>query len=211
MMSLFLALTIYSASTFAQVDFLENEELAITEACPSILETTHPLAQSKIALVVWKQEFKLGVYQNGQLVKKPNGEDACIKIALGGDPYGDKRKRGDEKTPEGLFRITHKNPNSSYHLSLGINYPTKAHAELAYNEKRIDLATKNKIVTADKPGKIAYRSSALGGDIFIHGGGDFPDYWTDGCMAMSNENMDWIFKIIAAETPVYIVPNPAND
>ena len=111
---------------------------------------------------------------------------AVYDIALGFAPVGPKHFEGDGKTPEGLYYITHKNPNSSYHLSLGISYPN----------------------TADR----AYASAAgqaTGGDIFIHGG---PRYrttladWTAGCISVTDLEMEAVYAMVAPGTPIYILP-----
>lgn len=67
-------------------------------------------------LIVHKAQRKLLAYSNGQLVK-------TYDISLGGQPIGDKECEGDKKTPEGIYTINDKNPNSGYHKNLGISYP----------------------------------------------------------------------------------------
>jgi len=109
-------------------------------------------------------------------------------IALGGNPVGPKQQRGDSRTPEGRYSIDRRNPASAFHLSLGIDYPN---AE--------DLA----------------RAQAAGvdpgGDIFIHGLGQrsrFSRYrrgdWTDGCIAVSNAEIEEIYAMVGDGTPIVI-------
>lgn len=106
-------------------------------------------------------------------------------IALGFAPEGHKQFEGDGRTPEGRYVIDRRNPNSSYHLSLGISYP---------NERDIAFA------------RAAGRSP--GGDIFIHGRGnvriDKPD-WTWGCIAVTNDEMDEIYWMVATGTPIDVI------
>lgn len=117
-------------------------------------------------------------------------EDALLKaydINLGFAPEGHKRFEGDGKTPEGLYRIDRRNPNSQYHLSLGISYP---------NVK--DFAA------AKAEGK------SPGGDIFIHGQKspfrkDRPD-WTWGCIAVANDEIEEIYAMVQDETLIKINP-----
>jgi murein L,D-transpeptidase YafK len=127
-------------------------------------------------------------------------------VALGGEPTGDKRRQGDERTPEGTFRVTHRNPNSAFHLSLGLSYPDVAHADRGLAEKIIDAATHERVVAADRARKMPVRSTALGGDIYIHGGGPLPNFWTDGCVAITNAQMDWLFAEVGPGTRVRIEP-----
>ncbi len=116
------------------------------------------------------------------------------KIALGGNPVGAKECEGDEKTPEGKYTIEYHNPKSSYHLSLKISYPLDEN-----------------IAHANKKGCNA------GSFIMIHG---FPNWapnklfdfihnhfdWTDGCIAVTDEEMDEIYHLVQDGTPVEIMP-----
>lgn len=110
-------------------------------------------------------------------------------IQLGDDPVGPKRFHGDEKTPEGRFTIDYGNPASAYHLSLHIDYP--------------------------RPQDQAYaraRGRSAGGQIFIHGqpnhwpAGRVPGDWTDGCIAVSNEEIEALWAAVPDGTPIEITP-----
>lgn len=158
-----------------------------------------------IVVVVEKAERRLGVYEDGRLRAADDGP-ACFSVALGGDPVGDKRVRGDERTPEGWFRVTHRNPASRFHRSLGLDYPTARHADRALAEGRIDVATRDRIVAADQPGRMPARDTPLGGDIYLHGGGDAPAWWTDGCVAVTDAHIDWLFAAVAPGDAVLILP-----
>jgi len=100
-------------------------------------------------------------------------------IRFGDAPMGHKQFEGDEKTPEGEYTIDGRNPGSSYTLSLRVSYPNAA-----------DVAF------AEAQGKSA------GGDIFIHGqpngytGATIARDWTDGCIAVSNEEIRQIWKLV---------------
>jgi murein L,D-transpeptidase YafK len=107
-------------------------------------------------------------------------------IRLGGNPIGPKQFEGDQKTPEGAYLITHRNPNSAYHLSLGISYPNQADREYAKSQNK-------------RPG----------GDIFIHGG---PKEWfagrdwTAGCIAVRDREMEEIFAMVNPGVQINIYP-----
>ncbi len=107
------------------------------------------------------------------------------KIDLGFAPEGHKQVEGDGRTPEGLYYIDRRNPNSDFHLSLGISYPNRA-----------DRAR------AQKLGK------SPGGDIFIHGRGNPVQRlirdWTWGCIAVTNEEMEEIYAMVRVGTPIAI-------
>ena len=106
-------------------------------------------------------------------------------IHLGFAPIGHKQFEGDGKTPEGVYRIDRRNPNSEFHLSLGINYPNV-----------------NDFAAAQSQGK------SPGGDIFIHGQKhpgqkDKPD-WTWGCIAVTNEEIEEIYAMVRNDTRIML-------
>ncbi len=107
------------------------------------------------------------------------------RIDLGFAPVGDKKQSGDGKTPEGAYHINRRNPESDFHLSLGINYP---------NER--DLA------------EAKARGVDPGGDIFIHGRGNpisrLINDWTWGCIAVTNKEMEEVYAMVRTGTPVLI-------
>ncbi len=109
------------------------------------------------------------------------------RVALGFAPVGPKRERGDGRTPEGNYVIDRRNPNSSFHLSVGISYPDARDIELA------------RAMGVDP-----------GGDIFIHGQpgrgvkkGKGPD-WTAGCIAVKNREIEQIYAMVQLGTPITI-------
>ena len=114
------------------------------------------------------------------------------RIALGGSPEGNKVRLGDRRTPEGLYHIDWRNPNSRFHLSLHISYPGPA-----------DLAR------ADSAGV------SPGGSIMIHGlphgyedvGASHVEVdWTDGCVAVTNEEVEEIWQAVPLGVPIQIKP-----
>lgn len=108
------------------------------------------------------------------------------KIALGSDPVGPKRVEGDGKTPEGLYYIDGRNPNSAFHLSLRISYPDPDDVKAAK-------------ALHQKPG----------GDIFIHGigaGDNETVDWTNGCIAVSDRQMEDVYAMVKTGTPIFIMP-----
>ena len=129
---------------------------------------------------VWKSSRKMYLLHHDQVLANYD-----IDLGFGGE--GPKRFDGDGKTPEGAYHIDRRNPNSAYHLSLGISYPN--------DEDR------------------AYASSMNmdpGGDIFIHGQDSFglsqEDDWTAGCIAVENRHMREIFAMVKEGTPIVINP-----
>jgi len=108
------------------------------------------------------------------------------RVALGRDPVGHKQREGDGRTPEGDYTIDRRNPRSNYHLSLHISYPN----------------------TADRA-RAAGIGVDPGGDIMIHGlkNGEPREHdWTQGCIAVTNSEMDEIWSLVADGTPIRINP-----
>jgi murein L,D-transpeptidase YafK len=121
-----------------------------------------------------------------------NGYDILKQydVELGFAPGGDKTRRGDGKTPEGTYLIDRRNPNSAFHLSLGISYPNA-----------LDIA------------EAKARGEDPGGDIFIHGQPNKladrrrarrdPD-WTAGCIAVTNDEMEEVYAMVETGTVITI-------
>lgn len=137
------------------------------------------------SVVVEKALRRLTLYSGGLAVR-------TFDVALGQNPLGAKERIGDFRTPEGLYAIDGRNPFSKYHKGLHISYPNAA-----------DLARAQTMgVTA-------------GGDVMIHGlpngegamGSDHRAYdWTNGCVAVTDEEIDEIWNAVPAGTPVRIKP-----
>ena len=128
---------------------------------------------------VHKADRKMYLFHNEKVLK-------AYDIGLGFDPVGHKQFEGDGKTPEGQYFISHKNPDSQYHLSLGISYPNP-----------VDLAF------AKAEGK------SPGGDIFIHGGPNTrvsKRDWTWGCVALTDKEIEIVYSMVKPGTPVFILP-----
>jgi len=137
------------------------------------------------SMVLEKGHRQLTLYYHGQEVRK-------YGVALGRNPVGDKLRRGDGRTPEGLFFIEGHNPQSKYHLSLRISYPDAAHR-----------------VSAER------RGDSAGGDIMIHG---LPKAfamigalhrqqdWTEGCVAVTNEEIEEIWRAVPDGARILIKP-----
>lgn len=114
----------------------------------------------------------------------------AYRIGLGNEPIGHKQYEGDGRTPEGLYYIDRRNPNSRYHLSLGVSYPNAQDSALAASVGR-----------------------SAGSDIFIHGQGpegrvlsQREQDWTVGCIAVSDAEVEEIYAMISDGTPILITP-----
>ncbi|MGH7857344.1 MAG: L,D-transpeptidase family protein, partial [Candidatus Binatia bacterium] len=104
-------------------------------------------------------------------------------IGLGRDPLGPKEREGDERTPEGDYTVCFKNPESRFHLSLGLSYPNPVDAERGLAAGLIGEEEYRAISEAYHRGEIPPWKTPLGGEIFIHGGLERYDA-TAGCVAV---------------------------
>jgi murein L,D-transpeptidase YafK len=130
---------------------------------------------------------------------------ATYPIAIGRAAAGTKLVEGDKRTPEGEYFVCVKNPNSKFHLSLGLNYPNAEDARRGYEAALIDAAQRDEIETADRERRRPPWNTALGGEIFIHGRGDGRE-GTAGCVAVSDAAIDAIYALVYVGTPVTILP-----
>lgn len=135
------------------------------------------------AILVRKLEHRCDVYFAGQLKTSYSAE-------LGLRWMGQKMRSGDHVTPEGRYKVINKKNGSRYHRALEINYPNSE------DEVRFRLGKK----TGSIP-----RHASIGGLIEIHGHGGRGKDWTQGCVALTNGNMDKLFAMVNVGTPVTIV------
>lgn len=132
---------------------------------------------------VFKSRRLMLFYSGSRAIKAHN-------FGLGYAPVGNKEYEGDGKTPEGLYYIDRRNPDSRYHLSVGVSYPNPQDSALAASVGR-----------------------SAGSDIFIHGQG--PEGralskqkadWTAGCIAVSDAEIEDVYAMIPDGTPILITP-----
>ena len=136
-------------------------------------------------VIVMKKERTLTLMSGEKVLK-------VYRIALGGDPIGPKRREGDHKTPEGSYILDRRNAKSKYYRSIHISYPSEEDREQAR--------------------KLGF---SPGGDVMVHG---LPNGfgwlgathrtrdWTDGCIAVTDQEMDEIWNAVADGIPIEIKP-----
>ncbi|HEX8852651.1 MAG TPA: L,D-transpeptidase family protein [Pyrinomonadaceae bacterium] len=136
-----------------------------------------------------------------------DGERALrlYRIGLGTSPVGDKEREGDRRTPEGDFYVCVKNAQSAFYLSLGLSYPNEEHAARGLRERLITRAEHARITRALRRKRTPPWTTALGGEIFIHGRGSQSD-WTWGCVALDDPDMKELFDAVPVGAPVRIEP-----
>ena len=136
-------------------------------------------------ILVEKSARRLSVFAGGKKLKE-------YRVALGRNPIGAKEQEGDMKTPEGRYWIDWRNPESDYHLSLHVSYPS-----------------------AEDNARAAERGVNAGFDIMIHGitngGGWIGGFhrmhdWTAGCIALTDEEIEELYRVTPDWTPIEIRP-----
>ena len=136
-------------------------------------------------VVVWKAKRQLELYSHNKLLKS-------YAVSLGRKPVGPKLQEGDKRTPEGLYAIESHNPRSSFHRALKVSYPSAADRLAA-----------------------AKRGAAPGGDIMIHGMRNGLGLigrlhrrldWTAGCIAVTNPEIEEIYRAVPDGTLIDIHP-----
>jgi tetratricopeptide (TPR) repeat protein len=164
----------------------ENEIIGLQKEIIALKKEVFALQKGPVdKILIEKKERRLTLISKGKVLK-------TYKIALGGNPDGPKERQGDNKTPEGTYIIDSRNRDSRYHLSLHISYP---------NEKDKKRARELGV--------------SPGGDIMIHGikngfswVGDMHSEvdWTKGCIAVTDEEIEEIERLVPNGTIVEIRP-----
>jgi uncharacterized SAM-binding protein YcdF (DUF218 family) len=166
-----------------------------------------PMVLNSPSVVVRKSAHVLEVYD------EVKGQRALVKTyaCITGGNAGDKEVEGDRKTPLGRFHVVFKNTDSKYHLSLGLDYPTAEDAERGLRAGLITRdeydgileALRSDLSLVENQKKLWY--TKLGGEIFIHGMAAGRS-GTAGCVALSNVDVEEVFKLLPVGTVVEIVP-----
>jgi murein L,D-transpeptidase YafK len=131
---------------------------------------------------------RLHILKGDRLLRLETADQVVLEyqIGLGFAPEGPKRVQGDGRTPEGLYRIDRRNPQSAYHLSLGVSYPSPEDQLRAWAG-----------------------GHGPGGDIFLHGSPNGMDPepagdWTRGCIAVRNAEIEEIWNLVPNGCPILI-------
>jgi hypothetical protein len=147
---------------------------------PAALEAGTRTVVTADAVIVKKSEREMRLLRGGAVI-------ATIPVGLGSNPQGDKVQQGDGRTPEGDYVLDWRNPQSRFHRSIHISYPNAADRAQA-----------------------AARGVSPGGGIFIHGTPWLDNVagfdWTNGCIAVTNADMDVIWAMVPDGTPITIQP-----
>ena len=157
-------------------------------------------------IVVSKSKKELSVQKGDQIIKQ-------FPISLGKGGNGTKRKLGDKKTPLGIYKIVDFRTESKFHYFMQIDYPNLLDAWYGYKNNIISATEFKRIAVAYKTGQKPPQDTQLGGYIGIHGLGEENEEklqihngfdWTDGCIALTNEQINELKQYVAIGTKVII-------
>jgi len=161
---------------------------------------------SDIWLRISKESQTLFVYSGQNLLER-------MPVDLGYNFFSDKVRRGSGaepdhwRTPVGEFFIATKNASSSFYKALVLNYPNAEDAERGLRDSLITRSQFEEIVRAESEFRVPPMGTPLGGFIEIHGSGTGrKSNWTQGCIALENEQLDRIWALVTVGTPVLIEP-----
>lgn len=207
--------TLYSASdsTRPYVDLGMAEPVWVVEnggrwARVRTRDGAHGQVRSHEISNVWmrisKSRQTLFVYRGGDLM-------ARLPIDMGYNFFADKEKRGNPndpdhwRTPEGTFRVVSKNPRSQFYKAFVLNYPTEEDAERGLADGLISADEFRSIVQANRTFAVPPMGTLLGGWIEVHGNGTGQrSNWTQGCVAITDGEMDALWDLVHVGTPVVI-------
>jgi murein L,D-transpeptidase YafK len=136
-------------------------------------------------VIVYKQQRKLALLAHGKEVRR-------YRIALGGEPVGPKRRQGDHRTPEGSYVLDSRNAQSHYYKAFHISYPNPQDTAAA---KQMGVKPGGDIMLHGLPKEYAWVGKAH----VLHD-------WTDGCIAVTDEEIDEIWQLVRVGTPIEIRP-----
>ena len=151
-------------------------------------------------LEIWKIDRRMQLRQGETVLRE-------FRVSLGVEPRSGKEVQGDKRTPVGRYYITHKNGGSRFHRFLGLSYPNEEDADRGYRRGLISAGEWADIFLANLHGDDPPYSTRLGGRVGIHGFGGRPYVpvdWTDGCIAISDGEIEYLFDVVAVGTPVII-------
>lgn len=161
---------------------------------------------SNYSLEVSKSLQELLVKDGDQVVRR-------FRVAIGRGGDGTKRQRGDNKTPTGQYKVLDFKANSRFHFFMLINYPNQVDAWHGYIDDRISAREFKQIIVANRQNQVPPQDTLLGGYIGLHGIGEMNEdklsihqreNWTEGCIALTNEEISELRNYVTIGTPIHI-------
>ena len=186
---------------FSPTDFIKKHR-----KCPTVGSKDH-------LVIACKEEMEIHVFEKGRLKNTYN-------MAVGQSPIGHKEQQGDNRTPEGAYRLIQKSSgpfSGSYADFFGvawmrISYPNSFDAEMGFQNSLISKTERDKIIDYTNRGKEPPKTTNLGGGIGIHG---WSGTWdasgsrgiTWGCISINNVDLDQFYDEVPLDCEIYILPS----
>lgn len=159
---------------------------------------------SNIWILVSKRRKQVTLHRGLEVISRFSAD-------FGYNAYSDKEVLGSEqdpdqwRTPEGAFYVVRKNPYSKFYRAFLLNYPNAEDAERGMQHGLISQSEYKQIMQAEQRGTAPPMGTRLGGMIEIHGNGTgLSSNWTQGCVAVRDTDMDFMWSYVKEGTPVVI-------
>ncbi len=160
-------------------------------------------------------DYEIVIVKSKRLLYLMRGDrvEKTFHAAFGYGGKGDKRQIGDHKTPVGVYRIIKVRDSDRFHRFMLLNYPNVKDAYWGLKDGLLTRADFDAIVEAARAGHLPPQNTPLGGAVGIHGIGEItPDKltiheninWTEGCIALTNEQIDELSRYVEIGTKVVI-------
>jgi len=158
---------------------------AATPAWADFFREPLPAVEAADRVVLRKADRRLALYRGGHEIRS-------YRVSLGLNPKGHKQREGDYRTPEGSYRLTRRNAESEFFLAIQVSYPD---ADDLASARRNGVRPGGAIMIHGLPNVMRHsRDRYLSSD------------WTDGCIALSNEDMLEVWLLTRPDTPIEIQP-----
>lgn len=202
----------FSRSSLGDADTDPDSEGAVEEGGEPVLE--EPEAMSEEDLPDDRAWIFVDKSERRMVVHMAHGYHESFRVALGPEPVGDKELEGDGRTPEGEFYVCHRIRHDRFHRFLGLSYPGPEDAQRGEALGLLMPIEIRAIHRAFRQRGMPPWRTALGGNVGIHGYGRRQDRarrhtagedWTDGCVAVTNEEIERIYAHVRVGTRVVIV------
>ena len=182
-----MAITIFVESCMCEPSGGRFRALRVGLLCllSALAGTTQAQQLAASYILVDKSDRELTLYRHGEELRR-------FDISLGVNPVGHKSYEGDRRTPEGIYTIDARNPNSDFHLSLRISYPNRRDTEQAL---ALGLDPCGQIMIHGMPNKTHSPRPEK-----------FTFDWTDGCIAVADDEMEEIWNLVEVGTLIEIKP-----
>jgi murein L,D-transpeptidase YafK len=174
--------------------------LCLGVALSTLLQASPGAADPRMELEVWKGKREMWLKFGNRVTRK-------FPVVLGRQPVATKLRQGDLRTPVGKYYVCEKRSRSRFRRFLGISYPNVDDAERGFSDHLITADQWADILFANLRRQVPPWRTPLGGRIGIHGHGGrqmIGADWTEGCIAVGDDEIEYLYRVVPVGTPVTI-------